>query len=322
MLYAHRTSELKDADFQNPGSEYRAAPFWAWNNKLDAEELVWQIERLKELGFGGFHIHVRTGLATEYLSDEYMGVVRACVEKARAEGMLAWLYDEDRWPSGAGGGFVTAEPRYRIRHLLLTRFPYGTPGNVSGKRRNRATQCRTENGEFLAAFDVGLDKNGRLEGYRRIGEKEEARGIKLYAYAESALPVPWFNNQTYVNTLDPGAIGEFIRVTHDRYAEYFAKDFGGVIPAIFTDEPQFSQKETLRYARDDQDISLPWTVDLDKTYPRAWWTGCRNSSGNFPRGFPKSVTITMTTWPSVSPGPSQINAGPGARNTASCSRGT
>lgn len=89
-----------------------------------------------------------------------------------------------------------------------------------GKHSNRATRCRTENGEFLAAFDVALDKNGRLERYQRIGEKDEARGIKLYA--ESAVPVPWFNNQTYVNTLDPRAIREFIRVTHEGYAKYFA----------------------------------------------------------------------------------------------------
>ncbi len=26
------------------------------------------------MGFGGFHIHFRTGLATEYLGDEFMGL--------------------------------------------------------------------------------------------------------------------------------------------------------------------------------------------------------------------------------------------------------
>jgi hypothetical protein len=269
MLYAKRTNELKAEDFQNPGSEYRAAPFWAWNNKLDAAELTWQIERLKELGFGGFHMHVRTGLATEYLSDEYMAVIRACVEKARSEGMFAWLYDEDRWPSGAGGGLVTADPRYRIQHLLLTRFPYGA-SNAVFKRRNRTTPGRTGNGQFLAAFDVTLDANGRLKSYRRIGEADDAQGIKLYAYTESAIPVAWFNNQTYINTLDPAAIREFIRVTHERYAQELSKDFGGLIPAIFTDEPQFSQKETLRHAHDDQDISLPWTFDLEETYQAAY----------------------------------------------------
>lgn len=35
------------------------------------------------MGFGGAHIHVRTGLTTPYLSDEYRVLVKACVEKCR-----------------------------------------------------------------------------------------------------------------------------------------------------------------------------------------------------------------------------------------------
>jgi hypothetical protein len=108
-------------EFKNPPAVFRGAPFWAWNNKLDADELCRQIECFKKMGFGGFHMHVRTGLATEYLSDEYMRIVAACVEKARAEGMLAYLYDEDRWPSGAAGGLVTKNHAFRQRALLLTR---------------------------------------------------------------------------------------------------------------------------------------------------------------------------------------------------------
>jgi hypothetical protein len=270
MLYPKREQKLKPEDFKNPGSEYRAAPFWAWNNKLDKDELVWQIEQLKKLGYGGFHMHVRTGMATEYLSEEYMEIVRACVEKARKEKMLAWLYDEDRWPSGAAGGLVTQNPKYRIRHLLMTRKPYGTPVEIVPEKRSRASSGRCENGELVACFDVILDKNGCLESYRRIGEKDGASGIKLYAYMESSLPNPWFNNQTYANTLDPATIREFIRLTYEAYEKRFAGDFGGVIPAIFTDEPQFSQKGTLNYAFEDRDITLPWTFDIEDTYKAAY----------------------------------------------------
>jgi hypothetical protein len=150
MLYPKREQKLSPEDFRNPGSEYRAAPFWAWNNKLDKDELVWQIDQLKKLGYGGFHMHVRTGMATDYLSDEYMEIVRSCVEKARKEKMLAWLYDEDRWPSGAAGGLVTQNPKYRIRHLLLTRKPYGTPMELVPEKRSRASTGRCENGELVA----------------------------------------------------------------------------------------------------------------------------------------------------------------------------
>jgi len=120
MPYSRREQKLTHEDFKNPSSEYRATPFWAWNTPINKDKLIWQIDQFKKMGFGGFHIHVRTGMATGYLSEEYMGIVQACVEKARKEKMLAWLYDEDRWPSGAVGGILTKDLKYRIRYLLLT----------------------------------------------------------------------------------------------------------------------------------------------------------------------------------------------------------
>ena len=128
MLYPkNQEITLSKELFQNPTSEYRGTPFWAWNGKLSKEELLRQIHIFKKMGLGGFHMHVRTGMATPYLSDEYMDLIKACVDKAKSEDMLAWLYDEDRWPSGAAGGFVTKEPKFRARQLLITTRPYA-PG--------------------------------------------------------------------------------------------------------------------------------------------------------------------------------------------------
>ena len=270
MLYKKNKEAFQASLFKNPTSEYRGTPFWAWNTKLDAKELTWQIEQFKKMGYGGAHMHVRTGMATDYLSDEYMELIKACVEKAREENMLAWLYDEDRWPSGAAGGLVTKNPAYRARHLLLTRLAYSPDNKVEGSIGSFSAGKRAENGDLRACFDVCLNDDGSLASYTRIDENAEAKGFKLYAYEETALPNPWFNNQTYVNTLDPAAIQEFIKVTYERYNETISKDFGGVVPAIFTDEPQFTHKETLAFANEDRDIALPWTLDLPDTYSKAY----------------------------------------------------
>ena len=62
-----------------------------------------------------------------------MALIKACVEKCRDEKMLAWLYDEDRWPSGTAGGRVTAgHPEYRAMNLLWTPRAYGEAGPVKG----------------------------------------------------------------------------------------------------------------------------------------------------------------------------------------------
>ena len=77
--------------FKNPSSEYRGCPFWAWNNKLNKEQLLRQVDIFAEMGMGGFHMHARTGLDTEYLGTEFLDLIRACVERAESKGLLACL---------------------------------------------------------------------------------------------------------------------------------------------------------------------------------------------------------------------------------------
>lgn len=270
MLYKKNSEkELSEELFKNPTSEYRCTPFWAWNCKLDKTELCRQIDIFKQMGYGGFHMHVRTGLDTEYLSDEYMDIIKCCVNKAKDEKMLAWLYDEDRWPSGAAGGLVTKDEEYRARYLLFTSVPYtNTPGEVSQDASSRGG--RTENGKLLAEFDVVLSPDGFLESYRQIQPGEKAQGRKWYAYLEVSGISPWYNNQSYVNTLDKKAIERFVGITHERYKECISGEFGETVPAIFTDEPQFTRKGVMQNSAARQDVVLPWTDDLEETYRKAY----------------------------------------------------
>ncbi|MBR5498310.1 MAG: hypothetical protein IKV76_10055, partial [Clostridia bacterium] len=267
MLYKKNTEKsLSPELFRNPTSEYRGTPFWAWNCKLEKDELCRQIDIFKEMGLGGFHMHVRTGMATPYLSDEYMDIVKCCVEKAKSENMLAWLYDEDRWPSGAAGGLVTKDPEFRSRYLLFTHTSYEENSDTQVDTDSRAAGGRTCNGDLLAVYDVVLDEQGFLASYKRIGRDDVAEGDKWYAYTEACNSSSWYNNQAYVDTLNKKAIEKFIEVTHERYDETVGADFGDAIPAIFTDEPQFSHKGTFNNSTDKDDVTLPWTMDLPDTY--------------------------------------------------------
>ena len=158
MLYPKsKSKELDNTLFENPTSEYRGAPFWAWNCKLDKKTLKTQIEYLKEMGLGGFHMHSRTGMATEYLGSEFMELISACVEKAEKEKMLAWLYDEDRWPSGAAGGLVTKNPQFRARKLVFT--PEEITGCVS-----KDESVKTGKPYLVACFDIALSERASLHG--------------------------------------------------------------------------------------------------------------------------------------------------------------
>lgn len=271
MLYKKNGSARLDLDlFKNPTSEYRGTPFWAWNCKLEQKELEWQLEVLKEMGFGGAHMHVRTGMATPYLSDEYMNLIKACVKKAKKEEMLAWLYDEDRWPSGAAGGLVTKEKCYRGRYLLFTPTPYSKDNELETNEEACAMASRAENGTLLACYDIELDKDGYLVNYKTISKDTPAEHEKWYAYLELLSENPWYNNQTYVNTLDKKAMDRFIEITYESYNRTIADEFDKTVPAIFTDEPQFTHKSTLKFATEKKDVVLPWTDDLPETFAAAY----------------------------------------------------
>ena len=96
-------------EFANPGSAYRGKPFWSWNGELTKEELIRQVHVMKAMGLGGFFMHSRTGLITEYLGDEWFRLTNACADEGEKTDMEAWLYDEDRWPSGSARGLGDAE---------------------------------------------------------------------------------------------------------------------------------------------------------------------------------------------------------------------
>lgn len=112
--------------FQKPTAEYRGNPLWSWNNRSRRDQLLKGIDALQEMGFGGFHIHTRIGLDTEYIGREFLAHVRACADYAAKKDLLCCLYDEDRWPSGYAGGLVlNGQPEHRAKHLLLTPRKYG-----------------------------------------------------------------------------------------------------------------------------------------------------------------------------------------------------
>ena len=170
------------------------------------------------------------------------------------------LFRSDRWPSGFAGGLVTRNPRWRARHLRMTLqdLPVGP------ERR------------LLGHYRVSLGHDGRLLDYCL------ADSGQWKAYLEIAGEDPWYNNQTYVNTLDKLAIDEFCKLTHEQYARHVGSDFGMTIPAIFTDEPMFTKKTNLAFAGGSGDIVMPWTDDLPETFQTAY-------GGDILRGLPEII---------------------------------
>ena len=211
--------------FEDPTCEYRGKPFWAWNGLLNKEELIRQVGVFKEMGFGGYFMHSRTGLATPYLGEEWFDCINACADEGQRLGMESWLYDEDRWPSGTAGGIVTQNSEYSIRYIRYERH----------KGCDFAFAPR-----HIAVFACELD------GVSFWGEccitpetpKAEYSGRDILAFSVEVMGASsFYNGSTYVDTMNPEATQSFIKVTHERYKAHCGERLGTSIRGIFTDEP-------------------------------------------------------------------------------------
>ena len=224
--------------------EFRAAPFWAWNSAVEPEECRRQIRLMKQAGLGGFFMHSRIGLETEYLGREFMECVGACVDEAKKLGMKAYLYDEDRWPSGAAGGLVTRDPRFRTRELHILR---GTDAVLP--------EDAVLLGIYLARFEgETMAECRRVDDGERAGENCEL----LRCYSVIMAPSPWYNGQTYLDTMNPEAVKAFLDTTHERYVAMFGAEFGKTIPGIFSDEPS--------YVNFFNPEAMPWTDAIPQKF--------------------------------------------------------
>ena len=251
--------------FKNPTSEWRGKPFWSWNGKLEKNELIRQIHILKEMGMGGYFMHSRTGLVTEYLGKEWFDLTNACAEEGEKLGMESWLYDEDRWPSGTAGGIVTENPEYQMKFIHLAKFA-GEEFNFTDweseeERPLGAWSCTLKN--RVDIYDVTpLTKDTPAEEYK----EKTVLAFHVIPMASSS----FYNGNTYVDTMKKEATDEYIRITHEKYKEHCGEYFGNSIKGIFTDEPHrgafMSGFGNASPVADDGTYMIPWTDKIFDTF--------------------------------------------------------
>lgn len=243
-------------EFRSPGPAWRGKPFWAWNGRLDREELLRQVGVMHRMGLGGFFMHSRVGLVTEYLGDTWFDCIRACAEEGERLGLEAWLYDEDRWPSGTAGGVVTEDPRHRMRHLRLT---------IDG-----APPTSTES--VVARFACDGEGLAYANLVRLSADEPAPAGWRLLTFSvETMAESGFYNGNTYVDTMSRAATDAFLESTHERYAARCADLLGRTIKGIFTDEPHRGPLMTsFGQGVGNSEHLAPWTSDLPEAWRSAW----------------------------------------------------
>ena len=188
---------MKEKEIQATG-----VPFWSWNDELEEEKLVKQINQMHQNGYGGFFMHARSGLKTEYLKEKWFNCVRACCEEAKKLGMQAWLYDENGWPSGFVGGKLLETQAFRLHYLTHTIGAFDENATfhylVNGDSLKRVETCA--DGTFINVFD--------------------------------------HESVSMVDVTNDEVVDAFIQETHEKYKQEL-NDISNDVVGFFTDEPQY-----------------------------------------------------------------------------------
>ena len=202
------------SDIKENSNKYGSIPFWSLNEKLQKNELRRQINDIADLKMSGFFMHARTGLETEYLSDDWFECMAACVDEAKKLGLEAWSYDENGWPSGFAGGKLLEDEDNLAVFVEGEFFDTYPPTDKN----------------TLAVY--GFDKCGRPY----VADKDTV--------SDKFLRINMGVDDSYVDTMRADVTDKFIEATHEIYKERLSEDFGGAMPGFFTDEPQYYRWKT------------------------------------------------------------------------------
>ncbi len=210
----------------NPDQEFSPIPFWFYNDAFDEKKVKEQLADYVEKGVNGFVLHPRIGLPQDmpYLSDRYFESVKFIVKTADLLGMKVVLYDEGMYPSGSAHGMVVAaNPEYASRGIILL-----------DREAAEERLAQEPSAQVIAELSDGRKilycfTKGTIRGIH-FGEDDGEPGAPRSA-----------------DILNPDAVDEFIRLTHDKYYENLKEYFGNTVIAFFTDEPCALGRNAGRY---------------------------------------------------------------------------
>ncbi len=284
--------------FHKPGLVY----FWALNDECSDAKMDRFIDAFAKGDAAAVCLHPRPGLLKPYGGDAWFAFVRRTVERCAASGVDVWLYDEDPWPSGNAGGWVTMEhPEFRAMEIRRYEPSAATPAVDGGAERSGLYCCPSgiplwcgmvneTSGETVdLTREVGLVRRKwvkldpwdsryyypatplypcprawTVDPELAVEVKEVPTGFKLLAFV--AQPVAAETWGAEPDRLNPEATQAFIRHTHERYFAVVGRHFGKTVRAIFSDEPKYSSR-------------FPWTRGMFEDFrarfgyelaPRLW----------------------------------------------------
>lgn len=271
---------------------YEPTPFYFINDTLNREEVVRQLNIMQETGITSFFLHVRDGILDQaYGTAVFFENIKFLIDEAAKRGLRVWLYDEDSFPSGNVGGQIAIEyPELQACSLKVDKlspeeivngvarrvlgkvrglFGYAVYNGKEGETSQKLTDCFGPVRRHW--YRANLDKTYYCDMQNKLFFPHVRAGtsyseIMFEAKIEGNADVyvaylaPVQTDCRYglqVDCLSRRTTEEFLKRTHEKYAEYVGEYFGNVIPGIFMDEPSAGGL-------------LPYTEEFCSKFEKLW----------------------------------------------------
>ncbi len=245
------------ANFKIPDSSYGPSILWGWEGSITQEVIIRDLDQFKSLNIRSVNIEAGYDLPVPYLSDGYFELIKFTVEQAKLRGMVIWMIDECKYPSGfAGGKFSKERPDLRMQGLDV----YKRIELSSGQTCNEVVST-----DVISAAAVNKEsgkpqllniEHGKLQWTAPEGNWQ----VLLVRHKFRTSVTRAGNNPTHgkdtlnslCDYLNPVAVRQFIAFTHEQYKKHVGNEFGKTFLGFRGDEPDYG--------------FVPWTPALPEEF--------------------------------------------------------
>lgn len=212
------------------------------------EYMKGRVKRLFDRGYGGVVLNVDF---KNYLDDEESFTrVNEIAHYARELGMRVWIYDEQYYPSGTGGGH-TLKNHPELEAICLS--------CVTKTVESDGTAIRIPSplGHSDLKYAIAVPVIDGIEDHSKrinVSDKKDLSGGFCYNAPEGKWKIYCFfirvlfeatvvaqgmrSSKRFINMFNMDAVKRFLDVTYkDGYEKYMPEPLGSVVEAVFTDEP-------------------------------------------------------------------------------------
>lgn len=276
--------------WENPPSTYRTHTRWWWpGNAVTKEGIDFQLQEMKDKGFGGVEIMSFISVYTKgninFNSDEFVQMTKYAVDKARSLGMEVTPALVPGWNHGHAS--VTEADASKVMIYFEADANGGSLAmNLTDMKPRQDASGWEKNGKrkFDALIAVALKKDGTPDTTQRIDLTAKVSGSKgmnefstspdlqvkadlpaghwrLLAFwtaltgqrnaAEDSSP-----SSTIVDHMNRGAVERYIKNSGDRFAAAIGGDYGQTVDSFFGDSWEVGQ-----------DFSF-WSTDLYERFEK------------------------------------------------------